>query len=272
MSYFRFLQISFILLFSIQNIYSQVENSSASILHEWYSHWMKKNRDSMKSHRLAYKNVINYKYFWNKTTNNYKGFNVRKLKKYTKDETYRDNVDPIYRYSYNKYNAYGKCFYPYSLPTFEQYLFDIFSSTTFDSIVVTYWNVYDHIFNSYKIIYIKEKKIIYVEPETNKTAKRFYLRDSIVISVFLDNINRYYVQNEKIIYNKISKKKEDWAEYDIPTFDVECFEKKKRLLFKYTKLEDGYYELEFSHSFVEFVKLIQLAIDLYDNLYTKSKN
>ncbi len=37
MSYFRFLQISFILLFSIQNIYSQVENSSASILHEWFS-------------------------------------------------------------------------------------------------------------------------------------------------------------------------------------------------------------------------------------------
>ena len=56
---------------------STVENLASSIIvHEWYSHRMKKNGDKMKSHRLAYKNVINYKYFWNKTTDNYKGFRM----------------------------------------------------------------------------------------------------------------------------------------------------------------------------------------------------
>ena len=84
---------------------STVENLASSIIvHEWYSHRMKKNGDKMKSHRLAYKNVINYKYFWNKTTDNYKGFNVRKLRKYTMKETGRKNVDPPYRYSYKKYH------------------------------------------------------------------------------------------------------------------------------------------------------------------------
>ena len=83
---------------------STVENLASSIIvHEWYSHRMKKNGNKMKSHRLAYKNVINYKYFWNKTMGNYKGFNVRMLREYTELETGRTNVDPPYRYSYKKY-------------------------------------------------------------------------------------------------------------------------------------------------------------------------
>ena len=83
---------------------STVENLASSIIvHEWYSHRMKKNGNKMKSHRLAYKNVINYKYFWNKTTGKYKGFNVRMLREYTELETGRTNVDPPYRYSYKKY-------------------------------------------------------------------------------------------------------------------------------------------------------------------------
>ncbi len=84
-----------------------VENIASSIIvHEWYSHLMKRNGNKMRSHRLAYKNVINYKPLWNETTDAYKGFVVRQLFKYTKGETGRTKVDPLYRYSYYKYKDY----------------------------------------------------------------------------------------------------------------------------------------------------------------------
>ncbi|WP_448520771.1 RHS repeat-associated core domain-containing protein [Schleiferia thermophila] len=83
-----------------------VENIQSSVVvHEWYSHIKKGqgNYEYLKSHRLAYKNVINYKPLWNKTTDDYKGFNMRSLLKYTKEETGRTTVDPLYRNLYNKY-------------------------------------------------------------------------------------------------------------------------------------------------------------------------
>ena len=84
-----------------------VENIQSSIVvHEYYSHIKKNNGDNYKSHRLAYKNVINYKPLWNKTTNAYKGFVVRRLLDYTNRETGRTKVDSPYRYSYNKYKNY----------------------------------------------------------------------------------------------------------------------------------------------------------------------
>ncbi len=84
-----------------------VENiQSTIVVHEYYSHIKKNNGDNYRSHRLAYKNVINYKPLWNKTTDAYKGFVVRRLLEYTKRETGRTKVDPLYRYSYNKYRDY----------------------------------------------------------------------------------------------------------------------------------------------------------------------
>ena len=84
-----------------------VENiQSTIVVHEYYSHIKKNNGDNYRSHRLAYKNVINYKPLWNKTTDAYKGFVVRRLLEYTKRETGRTKVDPPYRYSYNKYRDY----------------------------------------------------------------------------------------------------------------------------------------------------------------------
>ncbi len=81
-----------------------VENLQSSIIvHEWYSHLQKGNRDDMSSHRLAYKNVINFKLLWNNTTDAYKGFNMRSLQEYTKIETGRIQVDLPYRKLYNKY-------------------------------------------------------------------------------------------------------------------------------------------------------------------------
>ena len=55
------------------------------------------------SHRLAYKNVINYKHLWDKTTDSYKKYNLDYLRYYTEKETGRKNVDRIYRNLYRRY-------------------------------------------------------------------------------------------------------------------------------------------------------------------------
>ncbi len=87
-----------------------VENIQSSVVvHEWYSH-IKKGQGNfpyLKSHRLAYKNVINYKALWDKTTDAYKGFNLNRLAELTKDETGRTRVDPLYRNLFNKYHKYS---------------------------------------------------------------------------------------------------------------------------------------------------------------------
>lgn len=83
-----------------------IENIQSSIVvSEWYSHIKKGqgNFPHLKSHRLAYKNVINFKSLWNNTTDGYKGFNMRTLLKYTESETGRTKVDPSYRNLYNKH-------------------------------------------------------------------------------------------------------------------------------------------------------------------------
>ncbi|PID68467.1 MAG: hypothetical protein CR989_05175 [Flavobacteriales bacterium] len=84
-----------------------VENIQSSVVvHEWYSHIKKNNGDGFDSHRLAYKNVINFKSLWNNTTDGYKGFNMRELLKYTKSESNnrKTQVDPLYRNLYRKYH------------------------------------------------------------------------------------------------------------------------------------------------------------------------
>lgn len=66
-----------------KNYEATVENIASSIIvHEWYSHVKKRNHDNLKSHRLAYKNVINFKKLWNKTTDKYKSFNLKQLLNY----------------------------------------------------------------------------------------------------------------------------------------------------------------------------------------------
>jgi len=92
------------------NYETTVENIQSSIgVHEYYSH-IKKNQGSriFSSHRLAYKNVINYKSLWNNTTNKYKGFNMKRLRDYTERETGRKTVDPLYRNLFNKYSKYSR--------------------------------------------------------------------------------------------------------------------------------------------------------------------
>ena len=87
-----------------QDYETTVENVASSIIvHEWYSHARKKTTDRFKSHRLAYKNVINFKKLWNKTTFNYKQFNLEASQKYTQRETGRKFVDYLYRNLYKRY-------------------------------------------------------------------------------------------------------------------------------------------------------------------------
>ena len=84
-----------------------IENiASVLIVHEWYSHAIKYNGNAWKSHRLAYKNVINFKQLWDKTTDKYKGFVLYHLLHYTNTETGRKVVDIPYRNLYNKYIKY----------------------------------------------------------------------------------------------------------------------------------------------------------------------
>lgn len=56
--------------------------ASNIIVHEWYSHVMKGYNDTDRNHNLAYKNVIGYNNFWEKTTFKYKQFNWLKYAKY----------------------------------------------------------------------------------------------------------------------------------------------------------------------------------------------
>ncbi len=83
---------------------STVENIASSlIVHEWYSHGMKGVLDNLKSHRLAYKAVINFKPFWKNTTECYKSFVLQRLYDYTVKETGKNQVDKPYRRLYYKY-------------------------------------------------------------------------------------------------------------------------------------------------------------------------
>jgi len=93
------------------NYETTVENIASSIIvHEWYSHIKKDNRNEMKSHRLAYQNVINFKELWNFTTDKYKGFNLQRLKDYTISESggTKSEVDPLYRNLFDKYSKFSK--------------------------------------------------------------------------------------------------------------------------------------------------------------------
>jgi hypothetical protein len=91
------------------NYETTVENIQSSIgVHEYYSHIKKNQGGRYSSHRLAYKNVINYKSLWNNTTDKYKGFNMQRLRDYTESETGRKTVDPLYRNLFNKYSRYSR--------------------------------------------------------------------------------------------------------------------------------------------------------------------
>lgn len=77
--------------------------ASALLVHEWFSHGIEGYTDKLKSHRLAYKNIINFKELWDKTTDKFKSYTLKALRQLTEDETGRPNVDSKYMNLYKRY-------------------------------------------------------------------------------------------------------------------------------------------------------------------------
>ena len=246
---------------------STVENIASSIIvHEWYSHIKKNNGDRYKSHRLAYKNVINYKYFWNKTTDDYKGFNVRALLKYTKVETGRAKVDPQYRYSYNKYSGYGKSI---SHPCFFVIL-DNFNDTTYlangmDSICIFFWNLHNTEYDSYVFSFQQKSYTLTLKADRGE-SKLMKINDAEKVNRILQYVNEFYVlKSSKIIQDRIYR--EEIVSADYPTISIEIYKNQRRKISTHSRLEDDSYNLVLHHDFIHLWNILLEYINLYDEIY-----
>lgn len=83
---------------------STVENIASSVIvHEWYSHGVMHYGGYENSHRFAFKNVIDYKRLWDKTTPSYKYYNLDTFQDITYEETGNNLIPPLYFDLYNKY-------------------------------------------------------------------------------------------------------------------------------------------------------------------------
>ncbi len=249
-----------------------VENIASSIIvHEWYSHLMKRNGSKMHSHRLAYKNVINYKLLWDATTEDYKAFNLGALQYYTFNETGRDKVDKPYRRLYNLY--YGKCFN--NIKDFvDKCLLEEYATEdkglnnggnlhhTNDSIIVTYVNFSRlNKFLEYSIIYSPSNNCLTIHPVNNKDHVMIVQDDDK--QKFISFIDEFYISKKSTIIEHKTLKDER-VEYDIPCIGVSCFNGISRTIYSQTYLGDGEYELVFSPSFMDFQKLLIKLINEYD--------
>lgn len=86
---------------------STVENMiSVMIIHEWFSHGIKLHRDINLQHHKAYENVINHP-LWERTTNQYKAFNLENYLNYYHSET-GGSINGEMLNLYNKYCEYYK--------------------------------------------------------------------------------------------------------------------------------------------------------------------
>jgi RHS repeat-associated protein len=263
------------------NYETTVENIASSIIvHEFYSHVKKDNRNEMKSHRLAYKNVINYKTLWNKTTDSYKNFNLDKLQRYTKKETGRDQVDPPYRYSYNKY--YGKSFH---LETFEE---DIINSISIfqinntkedltkihlyhqnvDSLLIEYWNsTRDTKYMDYLISFNNDNKIIIRSGRSiqNYPSIKITIDSLDIIKSFVTYINKFYIdKTEKIILEK--RKTNIVVSSDCPNINVIGYRNGIKVFDNHVRIteEDDEYRIIFNPEFLKFHELIKLLVKYID--------
>lgn len=248
-----------------------VENIASSIIvHEWYSHLMKRNGNKMGSHRLAYKNVINYKLLWDATTEDYKAYNLGALQDYTFRETGRLKVDKPYRRLYNLY--YGKCFN--NAKDFVDKSLLIYATDdkgiknegnnhhTNDSIIVTYVNFSrQNKFWEYNIIYSPSNNCLTIHPMINKDNVMIVQDDDK--QKFISFIEEFYIRKKSnIIEYKILK--DERVEYDIPRIEVSCYNGTSRTIYSQTYLGDGEYELIFNPNFMDFQKLLIKLINEYD--------
>ncbi len=255
-----------------------VENIASSIIvHEWYSHLKKRNGDKMRSHRLAYKNVINNKLLWDATTEDYKAFNLGALQYYTFSETGRDKVDKPYRRLYNLY--YGKCFNNTKdfVDKCLEYATDAKSIQrsgdfyhTNDSIIVTYVNFSRlNRFWKYNIIYSSSNNCLIIHPMNIKDNLMMVQNDEKK-QKFISFIDEFYISKKSTIIEHKTLKDER-VEYDIPCIEVRCFNGIAMTLYSQTHLGDGEYELIFSPNYLDFQSLLIELINEYDSNYLKQK-
>mgnify|MGYP003552534097 FL=1 len=240
-----------------------------SIVHEWYSHIKKNNGDRYKSHRLAYKNVINFKYFWNNTTDDYKGFNVRTLLKYTTDETRQKTVDPPYRYSYNKYKNcfYGMRFSPFSITLIPEILYDTaVLAKGMDSVSLLFWNIYTT--NKYEgyVFSFSQKSHSLTLMAAYGSAKVMKIDNQSEISTIVQYINQFYIlKSSPIILKKSAKEEIVCADY--PTITIKIYNDKYRKIFASSNVETDSYILTLHPDFIHFWELLLEYINEYDKMY-----
>ena len=249
---------------------STVENIASSIIvHEWYSHIKKNNGNRYKSHRLAYKNVINFKYFWNNTTDDYKGFNVRTLLEYTTDETRQKTVDPPYRYSYNKYKNcfYGMRFSPFSITLIPEILYDTaVLAKGMDSVSLLFWNIYTT--NKYEgyVFSFSQKSHSLTLMAAYGSAKVMKIDNQSEISTIVQYINQFYILKSSPIILKKSAKEEIVCT-DYPTITIKIYNDKYRKIFASSNVETDSYILTLHPDFIHFWELLLEYINEYDKMY-----
>lgn len=142
-----------------------------------------------------------------------------------------------------------------------------------DSIIVLYWNAWGNNYDQYTFSYslMTEEMVVYVEYLKNYPK---YCIDSLEQKkVFLFSVYDFYLKKTiPIIEKKIKHHTDEYVEYDIPTFHVECYNNGKRVLFSSTQLENGDYELVFHPKFEEFKKMIFSIVKEYDKFVKNRKS
>ena len=89
--------------------------------------------------------------------------------------------------------------------------------------------------------------------------------DSSTREILVKYVYDFYINKTKpIIINKKLRDNDEWYESDFPSIKIECYKKKKIVLWLYTFLEDGRYNLEFSEDFIKFRDLILKTVKDYD--------
>ena len=259
----------------INNYEATVENIASSlIVHEWYSHFKKRNSDRMKSHRLAYKNVINFKTLWDKTTDKYKSFNLNELRKYTKEETGREEVDKPYR---RLYNIYGKSYHNQPVYLINETTCNNEQIT--DSIVVEYWNVWGRNNSDYYIIYSPYKKEIVVYTSWIKTytgwiksTHRLVVNSDSALQYFNKAISNFFITKSKAIIEKKSPKNEIiCAEY--PTLFIDIYNNKgKEIRNAFVAIDEEDYSPIFTIEFAEFIDFINDLTKKHDQMIDRMNN
>lgn len=241
-----------------------VENIASSIIvHEWYSHIQKDNQDSFKSHRLAYKNVINYKPLWKKTTDAYQRFNLGALRFYTRKETGRSMVDPPYRRIYNK--CYGKACWGNPVDDMIMQAIIVNDTTPFsqlpygiDSLVIIYWAG------------TKAMEYIITIPNMLKTSLKEGFSDArqSIDSPCLTRSIMSYLQSfyiDETIPIIVSKRRREFVvSGDYSCLSIKAYKKGKCIMSKDTQMGEERYDVIYHPDFIVLWNLLNELVDEFD--------